>query len=110
MLEFKKFKLSDIEKIKKYTTLHNTYSCETNFINLFIWQDIYKNRYAEKDGMLFVKSGEGEDECFCLPFGKDIKKYPFPLKLIFIKKICFNFYFFFVGIFYIHIIQNITKP
>lgn len=74
MLEFKKFKLSDIEKIKKYTTLHNTYSCETNFVNLFIWQDIYKNRYAEKDGMLFVKSGEGEDECFCLPFGKDIKK------------------------------------
>ena len=74
MLEFKKIKISDIEKIKKYTNMAGVFSCETSFVNLFVWQNIYHNMYAEKDGMLFIKSGENGMQNFRLPFGKDIKK------------------------------------
>lgn len=74
MLEFKNFEIKDVEKIKKYTNIKGAYSCETSFINLLIWQKIYDNMYAEKDGFLFLKSGVKEDENFRLPFGKDLKK------------------------------------
>ena len=74
MLEFKNFQLSDIEKIKKYTNMQGNFSCETNFVNLFIWQSVYHNKYAVKDGILFVKSGKDERKNFRLPFGCDIKK------------------------------------
>lgn len=74
MLEFKKIKISDIETIKKYTNTLGIFSCETSFVNLFVWQNVYKNMYAEKDGMLFIKSGADGNENFRLPFGKDLKK------------------------------------
>ena len=74
MLEFKNFEIKDVEKIKKYTNIKGAYSCETSFINLLIWQKIYDNMYAEKDGFLFLKSGIGEEENFRLPFGNDLKK------------------------------------
>ncbi len=74
MLEFKNFEISDIEKIKFYTGLKGVFSCETSFVNLFVWQSIYKNMYAESDGLLFIKSGEKGKESFRLPFGKNFKK------------------------------------
>lgn len=74
MLEFKKIKISDIEKIKKYTNIKGNFSCETSFVNLFLWQNIYHNMYAEKDGMLFIKSGENGRYNFRLPFGQAVKK------------------------------------
>ncbi len=74
MLEFKKFEISDINKIRNYTNIKGVYSCETGFINLFVWQNVYNNMYAEKDGMIFIKSGEEGRESFRLPFGSDLKK------------------------------------
>ena len=74
MLEFKKIEISDIEKIKKYTNIKGNFSCETSFLNLFVWQNIYHNMYSEKDGIMFIKSGENGKYNFRLPFGKDIKK------------------------------------
>ncbi len=74
MLKFKKFEISDIEKIKKYTNVKGNFSCETSFVNLLVWHNIYKNMYAEKDGILFIKSGEEGKENFRLPFGKDMEK------------------------------------
>lgn len=73
MLEFKKFKISDREKINQKTNVSGVFSCETSFVNLFVWQNIYKNMYAQKDGFLFIKSGENDDESFRLPFGNDFK-------------------------------------
>ena len=74
MLKFKKFEISDIEKIKKYTNIHGNFSCETSFVNLLVWQNIYNNMYAEKDGILFIKSQINERINFRLPFGGDMKK------------------------------------
>ncbi len=74
MLEFKNFEITDIEKIKKYTNMKGVFSCETSFVNMFVWQSVYGNMYAEKDGMLFIKSGKDGRQNFRLPFGQDIKK------------------------------------
>ncbi len=74
MLEFKKFEISDRKKFKEKTNISGIFSCETSFVNLLVWQNIYNNMYAEKDGFLFIKSGEKDDESFRLPFGKDFKE------------------------------------
>ncbi len=74
MLEFKKIEISDIEKIRKHTNIKGVFSCETSFINLFVWQNVYNNMFAEKDGMIFIKSGKKGEESFRLPFGDDMKK------------------------------------
>lgn len=74
MLTFKKFEISDIEKIKEYTNIHGNFSCETSFVNLLVWQNIYNNMYAEKDGILFIKSEIKGHVNFRLPFGSNMKK------------------------------------
>ena len=74
MLNFKNFEITDIERIKKYTNTKGNYSCETSVVNLLVWNNIYRNMFAEKDGILFIKSGEDGKENFRLPFGADMKK------------------------------------
>ena len=74
MLKFKKIEISDIEKIKTHTNIQGNFSCETSFVNLLVWQNIYNNMYAEKDGILFIKSVIKGYTNFRLPFGSDITK------------------------------------
>ena len=74
MLKFKKIEISDIEKIKTHTNIQGNFSCETSFVNLLVWQNIYNNMYAEKDGILFIKSVIKGYTNFRLPFGSNIKK------------------------------------
>ena len=73
MLEFKKFEISDAPRLLKYTSDSAELSCEGAFVNLLVWQDIYKNMWAEKDGHLFVKSEKSGKNVFRLPFGNDLK-------------------------------------
>lgn len=74
MLEFKKINLSDFEILKKYAVSSGRFSCESNFVNLFVWQSAYNNMYAIYDDILFIKSGKGNEETFRLPFGSDLEK------------------------------------
>ncbi len=74
MLKFKKIELKDLEILKEFAISSGRFSCESNFVNLFVWQSAYDNMYAVCDGMMFVKSGNGEDESFRLPFGDDLEK------------------------------------
>lgn len=74
MLEFKKFEINDFESLKKYISSPTRFSCETNFVNLIVWQSMYKNRYAVLDDMLFIKSGGIEMETYRLPFGSNLQK------------------------------------
>ena len=73
MLDFKKFEISDAPRLLKYTSDSAELSCEGAFVNLLVWQDIYKNMWAEKDGHLFVKSEKSGKNVFRLPFGNDLK-------------------------------------
>lgn len=74
MLEFKKFELSCNEILKKYISSPARLSCETNFVNLLVWQNMYNNMYAIFDDMLFIKSGGIEIETYRLPFGGNLQK------------------------------------
>jgi len=74
MLEFKKFELKDAEILKKYISSPARLSCETNFVNLIVWQNMYNNMYAIYEDMLFIKSGGIEMETYRLPFGSNLQK------------------------------------
>lgn len=74
MLKFKKIEFSDIEIFKKYAQVSERFSCESNFVNLLVWQKVYRNMYAVYDDMLFIKSGKDGKETYRLPFGGDLSK------------------------------------
>ena len=74
MLNFKAFELSNIDEITPFFSTPTRFSCETNIVNLLVWQKKYANKYALKDGMLFIKSGGIEEETYRIPFGPDLKK------------------------------------
>ena len=74
MLNFKDFELDKIEEIKPFFSTPTRFSCETNIVNLLVWQKKYANMYALKDGVLFIKSGGVELETYRIPFGSDLKK------------------------------------
>lgn len=72
-LEFKSFEISDYEHIRKYLDSCKEISSENSFINLLVWHSAYDNVWAEKDGLLIIKSG-GENPVYRLPFGEDFDK------------------------------------
>lgn len=74
MLEFRKIEIEDIELFKEFTKKTNEISCENAFVNLFVWQNIYHNMIAMKNGTLFIKSDENGKEVFRLPMGGDMEK------------------------------------
>lgn len=74
MLRFKPIKISDKEILDRYINGDGEFSCESAFINLFVWQESYKNMWAAEDGQLIIKSGDGTDTVFRLPFGDDFHR------------------------------------
>lgn len=74
MLEFKPIKIEDVEVLKKRLFSPARFSCETNIVNLLVWQEVYDNMYAIEGDMLFIKSGGVERETYRLPFGDNIEK------------------------------------
>lgn len=74
MLEFKKTRICDVEKIKNFTHNNEILACEKNIANLVIWQRAYNNMYAVEDGILFIKSGKEKTQSFGMPIGGNIKK------------------------------------
>lgn len=74
MLEFKKFEVKDIDVIKKYLDAKGELSCETDLLNLLVWQCAYGNMFAVAEDQLIIKSGEKENEIFNLPFGNSLSK------------------------------------
>ncbi len=74
MLNFKPITLDDIENLRLYVSSPARFSCESSVANLIVWAQMYDNKYAIKDGMLFVKSGGVEKVTFRLPFGGNLQK------------------------------------
>ncbi|SDE22673.1 DUF2156 domain-containing protein [Sporomusa acidovorans] len=42
-----------------------------NFTNLFMWRQLYSIKWAEADGYLVIKAGQGENQFLLQPFGPD---------------------------------------
>lgn len=74
MLEFKPIKIEDVKLLKKRLFSPARLSCETNIVNLLVWQEMYDNMYAVCGDLLFIKSGGIEKESFRLPFGENLQK------------------------------------
>ncbi len=74
MLEFKPITLKDAKRLRTKLFSPTRFSCETNIVNMIVWQKIYDNRYAEFENMVFIKSSGVERETFRLPFGDNLQK------------------------------------
>lgn len=74
MLDFKPIKIEDVCFLKKHLSSPTRFSCETNIVNLIVWQKMYGNMYAFYNNMLFIKSGESNNESYRLPFGDNLEK------------------------------------
>lgn len=70
MLEFKSPKLSDYSSLNRFFCEEYELSCEMNFINIYIWQRVYENKFYMDDKTLFFKSiSEDGGYVFSLPYG-----------------------------------------
>ena len=70
MIEFKSPKLSDYEKFAEFFFDEGEYSCEMNFISIYIWKAIYENKFYMDDKTLFFRSkGDNGGYVFSLPYG-----------------------------------------
>ena len=55
ILEFKRFELRDKPLIDKYFEQHHYEASDNCFTTLFMWQDPYGIRWAEENGVLYIK-------------------------------------------------------
>lgn len=70
MLEFKTPTLNDYEKFAPFFFDEGEFSCEMNFISIYIWRAIYENKFYLDDKTLFFKSlSDDEGYVFSLPYG-----------------------------------------
>lgn len=70
MLHFKSPTLSDYEKFAQFFFDEGEFSCEMNFISIYIWKAIYENKFYMDEKTLFFKSrSEDGGYVFSLPYG-----------------------------------------
>ena len=70
MVEFKTPTLTDYEKFAQFFFDEGEFSCEMNFISIYIWKAIYENKFYMDDKTLFFKSkSEDGGYVFSLPYG-----------------------------------------
>ena len=70
MVEFKTPVLTDYKKFAQFFFDEGEFSCEMNFISIYIWKAIYENKFYLDDKTLFFKSlSDDEGYVFSLPYG-----------------------------------------
>ena len=70
MVEFKSPKLSDYKKFAQFFFDEGEFSCEMNFISIYIWKSIYENKFYMDNKTLFFRSkSEDGGYVFSLPYG-----------------------------------------
>ena len=72
-MEFKKISAADSLCIRPILGNNNEFSCETTFVNLLVWQEVYSNLFCIEDGQLFIKSRSRHGDVFRLPIGGDLE-------------------------------------
>ena len=74
MLEFKKIKLTDYKIYNSFIKGNNLLNCESPFVTVFFWQEVYENKIAVTEDNIFLMSGSGKDTMFRLPLGENRDK------------------------------------
>lgn len=71
-MEFKKITVNDKSIIESFTKSLGDNNCETDFINLLLWQNLYGISCAVSDNALLIKIENPKCTMYSIPFG-DIK-------------------------------------
>lgn len=66
--------VADAQNIRPVLSDNKEFSCETTFVNLLVWQNVYSNLYCIEDGQLFIKSTSRQGDVFRLPIGGDLEQ------------------------------------
>ncbi len=71
MIEFRSPQLSDYEKFAPFFFNEGEFSCEMNFISIYVWKRVYENEFYMDDKTLIFKSStdDGTGHVFSLPYG-----------------------------------------
>ncbi len=72
-MEFENISVENIEQLSKCYQNKNELSCDSNAVNLLIWQPMFENSFANCDGSLYVKSKIRGKDVYRLPCSCDIK-------------------------------------
>lgn len=69
-MNFKKIELCDKQKLDSFLKQADELTCEISFVNLWLWQPLYKNCYCIENDTLFLKSYDDNIVTYSLPFGE----------------------------------------
>jgi len=75
MLEFKRMRLSDIDKIRPYFEYSVNRTCDNSAGGAFMWRDYFSVEYAEYNETIVFKTKvvySGNLSAFTMPLGKDV--------------------------------------
>ena len=70
---FERITTADRELIERYVENVGENNCETAYINLLIWQDLYGVSFCAEEDTLLIKSSHAGEEVFAQPFGNFTK-------------------------------------
>lgn len=68
-MTFERITIADRERIERYVANVGEMNCETAFINMLVWQDLYGVTFRTVDDALLIRSSYADEEVFALPFG-----------------------------------------
>lgn len=70
-LKFKAITQNDITEILPYFNLRSNKTCDSVFLDVFLWKDYYNVRYAVKDNVLYLIMDMDNEVIATLPFCKE---------------------------------------
>lgn len=73
MLDFREVTLDDKPFLEAILKNCEEFSCENTFVNLYVWQKAYGTKIALKNGTLFIKYNDGEQDNYRFPIGGDLE-------------------------------------
>ena len=68
-MNFERITISDKSLIERFVANVGEDNCETAYINLLVWQDLYDVSFCATEDSLIIKESSTEEETFTLPFG-----------------------------------------
>lgn len=71
IIEFRPFEIGQKDYINRFFKACCGERADCSFETLFLWSETYQTRWAEEDGVFYVRAGTGADIFFMPPFTED---------------------------------------
>ena len=72
-MTFEKITIADKPLIERFVACEGENNCETAYITMLMWQDLYGVSFCADENTLLIKSSHEGEEIFALPFGNFTK-------------------------------------